>query len=131
MAGAPATVGLFWAPLGGVLVFLVVFNGAHIAIRTWALTQGWRLGTAVGQALHRRWLQRATDGLRPVALLGLGLAIPFVAQSSLVGMDSGERSAAVIIAVTTYVVSTWLAPTMGAARIGLLAIGVGLFAGMV
>jgi PTS system mannose-specific IID component len=124
-------IGTLWTPLVGVAAFLVVFNGVHLLIRWWALREGWRLGTRVGEALHRPWLQWGTDGLRSMAMLALGFAIPVLARSTLAGLDSADRTSAVIVAVTTYVVSTWFAPTLGAARIGLLSIGVGILVGMV
>ena len=61
------------------LGFLIVYNAGHVALRWWALRQGWRLGLKVVAALQAPWLQRAIALVGPGMGLGVGLGLPLAA----------------------------------------------------
>lgn len=63
--GAPAWV--------AVLLFLLVYNTGHVALRAWGFLTGLRGGRAVGRSLGAAALSRWTDRIRSVAGLLLGL----------------------------------------------------------
>jgi mannose PTS system EIID component len=81
----PLTAGLAVAGVGlglgwrAVLGFLILYNVGHVALRAWALRQGWRHGARVVLALQSPWLQRATVLAGPGMALGLGFAMPLAA----------------------------------------------------
>src|SRR5437763_1564362 len=66
--------------LPAVLGFVVVYNVGHVALRWWALRAGWTYGARVAQALREPLLQRATALSGPAMALGVGAALPLVAQ---------------------------------------------------
>ena len=76
LAIAGVASGLGWT---AVLGFLIVYNAAHVALRWWALRQGWRLGLKVVAALQAPWLQRAIALVGPGMGLGVGLGLPLAA----------------------------------------------------
>ena len=76
LAVAGVALGLGWT---AVLGFLVVYNVGHVALRWWALRQGWRLGLKVVAALQAPWLQRAIALVGPGMGLGVGLGLPLAA----------------------------------------------------
>ena len=76
LAIAGVALGLGWS---AVLGFLVVYNVGHVALRWWALHQGWRLGLKVVAALQAPWLQRAIALAGPGMALGAGLGLPLAA----------------------------------------------------
>ena len=76
LAIAGVALGLGWT---AVLGFLIVYNAGHVALRWWALRQGWRLGLKVVAALQAPWLQRAIALVGPGMGLGVGLGLPLAA----------------------------------------------------
>jgi PTS system mannose-specific IID component len=94
------------SPLWSSVLFLVLYNGGHIAVRTWGYATGWQAGLDVGRFLRGAWLERWTGklwpanilltggvalllgnhlvrgsgvGLAPAALLGIGAVVALVA----------------------------------------------------
>ena len=71
-----AVVGMFWALDGhwaGALVFLAVFNLAHLTFRIWGFRMGYKLGMGMTRALDRLDLHRRALGLRILCSGALGL----------------------------------------------------------
>jgi PTS system mannose-specific IID component len=60
------------SPLWSSLLFLVLYNGGHIAVRTWAYARGWQAGLDVGRLLKGAWLERWTRKLWPINILLTG-----------------------------------------------------------
>lgn len=130
VATAAGLVAAAWGPpLLGPAVFLLVFNCVHLPLRVWALRSGWRLGVGVAGALQHRWLQKLTELSGPAALVALGFAIPIALQWLLADHAGTARGAVAAIAVVTFIVSRWLVPTLGAARLGALAVVTTVIAG--
>lgn len=124
-----AIVAIELSPLASVIVFLVVFNLVHLTIRLWAVPSGWRLGTAVAEALQSKAIVRGAAFFGRAAVGLVGLAVPIVTDALLVDFDLGTRVGALLVAVVAGVCFRWLTPTLGAARFGVVAIGVGLVVG--
>ena len=131
----PASVGIglvvtaVVSPVAGVLVFLGLFNGVHLALRTWALREGWRLGTGVSQALTARGLQRGLSLVGPVAALCVGLALPVVGTWLARGFTSWTQLSVAAVALVAIVFSRWIVPTFGGLRFGLAAAAIALAVG--
>lgn len=60
--------GPWWA----VLVFLLLYNTGHVALRAWGLRRGWDNGLKVGDVLSSGWIRRAASGLVAADLVLLG-----------------------------------------------------------
>jgi PTS system mannose-specific IID component len=56
-----------------VLLFLLVYNAGHVALRAWGFVTGLTVGRGVGRSLGAAALSRWTDKVRSVAGLLLGL----------------------------------------------------------
>jgi PTS system mannose-specific IID component len=69
-AGAP-----WWL---GPLVFLVVYNAGHVALRTWGFRIGFRHGRNVADVLRRANLARVQTDVSRAAVVLLGMAIPLI-----------------------------------------------------
>jgi PTS system mannose-specific IID component len=61
------------------VVFLVLYNAGHVALRWWALRAGWARGTRVAEALHQPVLRRAAALAEPGMALAMGAALPLAA----------------------------------------------------
>ncbi len=64
------------SPLTCVLVFLLVYNTGHIALRLWGLRMGWEKGLAVASALGHPILREGPVWLARIGTLLAGAAIP-------------------------------------------------------
>ena len=117
------------SPVGGVIALLVIFNTAHVALWLWGLPTGWRLGTAVAQALHNVPLQRGVVLFGPLAACAVGFALPVAGVHLLSGMAGDGRSAALALAGATVIVLRIVYPGFGAARLGAVAAGAALIMG--
>jgi PTS system mannose-specific IID component len=60
------------SPAWSVAVFLVLYNGGHIAVRAWGYAAGWQAGLQVGRLLKVSWLERWGERLWPVNLVLTG-----------------------------------------------------------
>lgn len=65
----------------GPLVFLVVYNAGHLALRSWGFRIGFRHGRKVGDVLRRANLARVQRDVARAGALLLGLAIPLVLRN--------------------------------------------------
>lgn len=108
----------------GVVAMLSLYNVPHLLLRVWGLVAGWRHGTRVGRALANPLLHWALRVVGPVAALAIGFAMPLVGAYLVGPFDLavwGGAAAGLALAVG---VLRWLAPTLGAVRLGLLAAAV-------
>ena len=105
----------------GAVAMLGLYNGPHLLLRVWGLLAGWRHGTRVGRALANPVLQFALRVVGPTATLAIGFAIPLVAAHLVGGFDLAAWAGAVAGAAAAAGVLRWLAPTLGAVRLGLVA----------
>jgi PTS system mannose-specific IID component len=77
LSGAP-----WWV---SIVVFLLVYNIAHVALRWWSLRTGWNAGKQVAARLRESDLERYHEGFSHAGAFLLGLVLPFVAIGSLTG----------------------------------------------
>ena len=77
-------------------------------------------GVAVAKAMNHPFLQGGVRLVGPLASLGIGLALPIVAEWLTAGLDAAARWSTAAIAAATVVAAWWLIPSMGAARLGIL-----------
>jgi predicted DNA repair protein MutK len=75
----------------------------------------------VGRALANPVLRFALRVVGPTATLAIGFAIPLVAAHLVGGFDLAAWAGAVAGAAAAAGVLRWLAPTLGAVRLGLVA----------
>jgi mannose/fructose/N-acetylgalactosamine-specific phosphotransferase system component IID len=110
------------APAGvGALALLALYNVPHVALRVWGLRAGWRSGTSLARALAEPVLTAGLRWVGPVAALGVGIALPFVAHRLAADLDLPAIGAGASSALGTWVAARWLAPALGGVRLGLLA----------
>jgi mannose/fructose/N-acetylgalactosamine-specific phosphotransferase system component IID len=105
----------------GALAMLGLYNVPHVLLRVWGLVAGWRNGTRVGRALASPLLSGALRVIGPVAALAIGFAIPLVAVRLVGGLDLAVWTGVVAGATLAVLVLRWIAPVLGAVRLGLLA----------
>ena len=67
------------------LVFLLVYNIAHIALRWWSLSTGWKGGKRVAERLRESNLERYHEGFAHAGAFLLGLILPLVVVGTLTG----------------------------------------------
>jgi PTS system mannose-specific IID component len=118
-------------PLLGVLSFLGVFNTVHLGIRFWGLGTGWRLGMAVGRALSSPAFTAAMRYAGPSAALAVGFALPVAGVWLTAAFGLNDKIGVAAVVVVGAVFAKWLAPRLGAARFGLLAIVLALLGGAI
>ncbi|MEX0906779.1 MAG: PTS system mannose/fructose/sorbose family transporter subunit IID [Gemmatimonadota bacterium] len=68
-----------------VILFLLIYNSGHLALRWWGLSIGLEHGLHVGERLRRAPLTRWHGVVVPAAALLLGAALPLVADGALTG----------------------------------------------
>lgn len=125
-AMAAVALGAGWL---AVAAFLVVYNAAHIALRWWALNEGWKHGARVGSALHAPVLQRATAWAIPAMALATGFALPLVAHTLAEPFTGWERGALAAAAVSGFVLLQWLRGALDGLRFGLVLVAAALVVG--
>lgn len=128
-AGLVVTAGV--SPIAGALTFLVLYNGVHFAIRSWALRAGWTEGKQVSRALTAKGIQRGLRLLGPLAALSAGLALPVLADWLSSGFSVRAQASMVAVACLALLFSRWLVPTFGGLRFGLTAAAIALVVGAV
>ncbi len=111
LAIAGVALGLGWT---AVLGFLIVYNAGHVALRWWALRQGWRLGlpgmglgVGLGLPLAAVWLAGAFAPWARIALAGFagaGLLLLRILPRQVSGLRLGLGMVAVAL------VAAWLWP---------------------
>jgi PTS system mannose-specific IID component len=76
---------VFGAGLWAVVVFLVLYNVAHVLCRVWALRAGWRHGAMVSLALSSPAMRAASRLAAPLAGVIVGAVIPVAFRWQTVG----------------------------------------------
>lgn len=95
---ALAAFGLGAGPAAVVLLFLLLYNVGHFALRAWGLTVGWRRGLAVASALANPVLRRGPEHIARVAALVAGAALP-LALNRAIGIGRALTGGAVVAVV--------------------------------
>ncbi|HVZ49148.1 MAG TPA: PTS system mannose/fructose/sorbose family transporter subunit IID, partial [Gemmatimonadaceae bacterium] len=93
---ALAAFGFGASPLAVVVVFLVLYNAGHLALRAWGLNVGWRHGLGVASVLANPVLQRGPAVLSRASAAVAGAGLPV----AIAGM-SGSRPAGVLVLAGT------------------------------
>jgi len=114
-----------------VVAFLVVYNLGHVALRWWALRQGWRHGLKVVVALRAPWLQRAVALAGPGMALGAGLSLPLAAVWLAGAFEPWARIALAACAGVGLLAIRMLPRQVSGLRLGLGLVAVALVAGWV
>lgn len=133
----PAAVGIglilavLAGPWWGVGGFVLLYNGAHVITRVWALRAGWRVGGRVADALAIASVRRAVRWAPRLAALSLGLALPLVVEWLIAGFSPAAGAAVALIAVGGMVLGRWLVPPLGGLSYGLLAAAAAVLVGWV
>ncbi len=128
LAVAGVALGLGSAAVVG---FLVVYNLGHVALRWWALRQGWRHGLSVVVALRAPWLQRAVALAGPGMALGAGLSLPLAAVWLAGAFEPWARIALAGCAGAGLLALRLLPRQVSGLRLGLGLVAVALVAGWV
>lgn len=68
-----------------VLVFLLVYNAGHLALRIWAYHLGLSRGRGVGEQLRRSWVPQLQRVMSVAGAFLLGLLLPLLAAGRLTG----------------------------------------------
>ena len=130
-----ASIGLVCAtlvhPLAAVAIYLLAFNAVHVAVRWWGLRAGWRSGIAVAATLGKSVLGHAVKFAGFGAVLSIGVALPIVAEMLTTSFDTSVRVGTAGVALATVVTSWFLMPSVGAARVGIMALGSALVLGWI
>ncbi|MDB4875954.1 MAG: hypothetical protein JWM41_2400 [Gemmatimonadetes bacterium] len=71
-----ALFGLGASTMTVVLVFLLLYNAGHVALRVWGLNTGWNHGLRVAASLGNPVLRRGPQEIGRLAALATGIAIP-------------------------------------------------------
>jgi PTS system mannose-specific IID component len=95
---ALAAFGLGAGPTAVVVLFLVLYNAGHLALRAWGLTVGWRRGMAVASALANPVLRRGPEHIARIAALVAGAALP-LALNRAIGIGRALTGGAVVAVV--------------------------------
>lgn len=103
---------------GGVLLFLLLYNGGQAALRAWALRTGWRRGLEVGRVLKGSWLVRWATAVGPLSLLLVGASALAVA-AKIPGVAGGNAALGAAGAVAALLAFRWPSPG-GRAAVGSL-----------
>ena len=128
LAVAGVALGLGWP---AVLGFLIVYNAGHVALRSWALRQGWLRGLKVAAALQAPWLQRAGRLAGPGMALGTGVCLPLAAVWLAGAFEPWARIALAAFAAAGLLLLRALPGHVSGLRLGLGLVAVALVAGWV
>ncbi len=88
-----------------VLVFLVLYNSGHLALRAWGLHVGWTRGLGVASALGNPVLRQGPTHVARAAAATAGLAVPLAAAQllghhvALLGVVLGSAAVGAVILV--------------------------------
>jgi len=128
LAVAGVALGLGWP---AVLGFLFVYNAGHVALRYWALRQGWLRGLKVAGALQAPWLQWAGRLAGPAMALGTGVCLPLAAVWLAGAFEPWARIALAAFAAAGLLLLRALPGHVSGLRLGLGLVAVALVAGWV
>lgn len=129
VASAAMAAFAFGAGWLAIAAFLLVYNAGHVALRWWALQEGWALGARVGSALHAPVLQRATAWAIPAMALVTGFALPLVAHTLAAPFTGWSRGALAAAAVAGFLLLQWRRGVLDGLRLGLGFVALGLVMG--
>jgi PTS system mannose-specific IID component len=104
--------------VAAVLLFLLVYNAGHLALRWWGFRIGITYGREVGEQLRRAPLLRWHERVVGAALVLLGVAIPFVITGGLT--ESTLRGTWLVLPAAAAVAGWVLGPAARAAAVILL-----------
>jgi PTS system mannose-specific IID component len=105
----------------GAAALLALYNVPHLALRIWGLRAGWRYGPRLGRALSTPVLTTALKVIGPIAAFAIGVALPIAARRLAGDLDFAGWTATALAAIVGVIVTRWVAPRLGAVRLGLLA----------
>jgi mannose/fructose/N-acetylgalactosamine-specific phosphotransferase system component IID len=127
--GVGLTVGALLSPIAGMIVFLVLYNAAHFALRTWALREGWRQGRAVARALTAKGIQRGMRIAGPLGGLVVGFAIPVVGGWLAREFTLHQKLGIGMVGVLALAFAQWILPSFRGIRFGLVVAAVAFVVG--
>jgi PTS system mannose-specific IID component len=97
--------GLRATPIFVVILFLVLYNAGHLALRIWGLHVGWTRGLGVASALANPVLRQGPTHLARAAAAAAGIAIPLTAARllghhvALLGVVLGSSAIAAVVLI--------------------------------
>ena len=97
--------GLRASPIFVVILFLVLYNAGHLALRIWGLHVGWTRGLGVASALANPVLRQGPTHLARAAAATAGIAIPLTAARllghhvALLGVVLGASALAAVVLI--------------------------------
>ncbi|MDB4891600.1 MAG: system mannose/fructose/sorbose family component [Gemmatimonadetes bacterium] len=97
--------GLRATPIFVVVLFLVLYNAGHLALRIWGLHVGWTRGLGVASALANPVLRQGPTHLARAAAAAAGVAVPLTAARllghhvALLGVVLGSSAIAAIVLI--------------------------------
>ena len=123
---AAISLGAGWT---AVVVFLVIYNIGHVALRWWALREGWKHGVRVASALHHPLLQRGAAIAGPAMACAVGAALPLTAQYLAAPFGIWPRAILAVAAVVGFAAIRWLPGRVTGLRLGLACAAIALVVG--
>lgn len=114
-----------------VVLFLALYNVAHVACRVWALRAGWQRGMQVAAALGSPLLRRFNQAAAPLTGLVVGIAIPLMLAREMhaPGVGDALRAGAAAGAIVVCLLLR-LARSAGGVLIPAVVLGAATVAGM-
>jgi len=100
----------FGARAWAALLFLLLYNAAHVCCRVWALRAGWARGMQVAGALGTPVVRTLGRAATPLVGIVVGVAIPVALAWQLRGAGDGDRLAALGGAVVVALVLRFIPP---------------------
>jgi PTS system mannose-specific IID component len=112
------------------VLFLVLYNAAHLACRVWGLRAGWEHGSQVVGALQGPLLRLAGRLAAPCAGFAVGVAVPVVHARQLGGASVPTVQAAVAGAVLVLALLRLVGARLTGVRLAALVLGLTFVAGI-
>ena len=115
----------WWAAV----VFLLVYNAGHVALRWWALRAGWAAGTGVASALRHPVLQRPLAFIVPAMAFAAGVCLPLAAGWLVRPFPLELAVAGAAVAAAAVTLLRWLPGRVKSLWVGLAAVALGMVGG--
>jgi mannose PTS system EIID component len=115
----------WWAAV----VFLLVYNAGHVALRWWALRAGWAAGTGVASALRHPVLQRPLAFIVPAMAFVAGVCLPLAAGWLVRPFPLELAVAGAAVAAAAVTLLRWLPGRVKSLWVGLAAVALGMVGG--
>ncbi|MFI5207256.1 MAG: PTS system mannose/fructose/sorbose family transporter subunit IID [Gemmatimonadales bacterium] len=112
------------------VLFLALYNAAHLGCRAWGLRAGWESGSQVVAALQGPFLRLASRLAAPCAGLAVGAAVPIVLVRELRGASVPTVQAAVAGAVIVLALMRLVGARLAGVRLAALVLGLTFVAGI-